>query len=88
MKARDLVIWPSSIGEKVEDIPPHLFRLPIQFSIPTLRTGDGYESLVLNIEDLGKIATRSLEAIALIVGATAFGTHILFLFHRGEHITE
>lgn len=88
MKARDLVKRPSSIGEKVEDVPPHLLRLPVQFGISALGAGDGHESLVLYIKDLGKIATRSLEAIALIVSATAFWTHILLLFHGCEHSTQ
>ena len=88
MKARDLVKRASSIGKKVEDIPPHLLRLPVQFGVSALGAGNGNETLVLHIKDLGKIATRSLEAIALIVSATAFGTHILFLFHRGEHSTQ
>jgi hypothetical protein len=70
-----------SIGQEIEDVPARLFTLLVQFGIPALFAGDGNKPFVLHIENLGKIASGSLEAVAFIVGATAFGTHILLFFH-------
>jgi len=59
-----------------------------QFSVPTIGTSDGDEPFVLDIENLGKIATRCLEPVALIVSAATFWTYISFLFHELKHIMD
>lgn len=77
-----------SVGQKIKDVPAGLFTLLEQFGIPALFATDGNKPFVLHIENLGEIAPGSLEAVAFILGATAFGTHILLFFHGLYSIME
>ena len=87
-KRREFILAPCSVGQEIENVPTGLLTLLEQFGISALFATDGYEPLVLHIENLGKIASGSLEAVAFILGATAFGTHILLFFHGLYSIME
>jgi len=77
-----------SVGQKIKDVPAGLFTLLEQFGIPALFATDGNKPFVLHIENLGKIASGSLETVALVVSTTAFGTYILLFFHGYYSSTE
>lgn len=70
-----------SAEQEVQHVHPAIGLRAVQFREPALSAADGDEPLVLDVEDLRKVATSSLELVADVLAATAFLADILTLLH-------